>query len=111
MAKGEFLAGVGAAPHLPAGILSPYSDGERGAFIDGFANHKRFSKSAETTVSPFLPVTMRREMSGPPSAAAAQLLRRTGRTMRGGAGVDNWSEAIALGGRPDTVLLLKEDNI
>jgi len=29
---------VGAAPHLPAGILSPYSDGERGALIDGFAN-------------------------------------------------------------------------
>ncbi|TPM25985.1 hypothetical protein FJ958_20570 [Mesorhizobium sp. B2-3-5] len=27
----EFLADAGAAPHLPAGILSPYSDGERGA--------------------------------------------------------------------------------
>nr|WP_292641512.1 hypothetical protein [Mesorhizobium sp.] len=79
------------------GILSPYSDGERGAFIDGFTNHKRRSKSAEPTAGPFLPVTIRGEMSG--------------RTMRGGAGVDNWSEAIALGGRPDTVLLFKEDNI
>jgi hypothetical protein len=31
---------VCAAPHLPAGILSPYSDGEGGALIDGFANHR-----------------------------------------------------------------------
>ncbi|PBB97420.1 hypothetical protein CK224_18940 [Mesorhizobium sp. WSM3862] len=29
---------AGAAPHLPAGILSPYSDGERGAAIAGFAS-------------------------------------------------------------------------
>ncbi|CAH2402554.1 conserved hypothetical protein [Mesorhizobium escarrei] len=93
MAKGEFPAGVGAAPHLPAGILSPYSDGERGALIEGFANHKRGNKSAEIAASPFLPVTIRGEMSG--------------RTMRGGAGVDNWSEAVALGGLPDTVLLRK----
>ncbi|RWM00605.1 MAG: hypothetical protein E5X80_29620 [Mesorhizobium sp.] len=27
---------VCAAPHLPAGILSPYSDGERGALISRF---------------------------------------------------------------------------
>ncbi|SIT55170.1 conserved hypothetical protein [Mesorhizobium prunaredense] len=96
MAKGEFLAGVGAAPHLPAGILSPYSDGEKGAFIDGFANHKRCRKSAETPAGPFLPVAIRGEMSG--------------RTMRGGAAVDNWSDAIALGDPPDTVLFLEEDN-
>ncbi|AZO49626.1 MAG: hypothetical protein EOS58_19175 [Mesorhizobium sp.] len=32
------LSAVGAAPHLPSGILSPYSDGERGAVINGFAN-------------------------------------------------------------------------
>ncbi|RWH70014.1 MAG: hypothetical protein E5X87_29805, partial [Mesorhizobium sp.] len=31
--------GVDAAPHLPAGILSPYNDGERGAVIDGFRQH------------------------------------------------------------------------
>jgi hypothetical protein len=30
-----------AAPHLPAGILSPYRDGERGAIIDDFANQLR----------------------------------------------------------------------
>ncbi|ESX81314.1 hypothetical protein X759_07515 [Mesorhizobium sp. LSHC420B00] len=94
MAKAEFLAGVGAAPHLPAGILSPYSDGERGAFIEDFANHKHGNKSAETTASPFLPVTIRGEMSG--------------RTMRGGAGVDNWPEAIASGAPPATVVLPKE---
>ncbi|RUX49492.1 MAG: hypothetical protein EOS58_25955 [Mesorhizobium sp.] len=29
---------VGAAPGLPAGILFPYSDGERGALFDDFAN-------------------------------------------------------------------------
>ncbi|UVK43488.1 hypothetical protein BPNPMPFG_005289 [Mesorhizobium sp. AR07] len=78
MAKAELLADVGAAPHLPAGILSPYSDGERGAFIDGFANRKRFNEGAEAAAGPFLPVTIRGEMSG--------------RTMRGGAGVDNIEE-------------------
>ncbi|WP_208636363.1 hypothetical protein [Mesorhizobium helmanticense] len=97
MAKGEFLVGVGAAPHLSAGILSPHSDGERGAIIDGFANHKRCSKSAETAANPFLPVTLRGEMSG--------------RTMRGCAGVDNWPEAIASEAPSDTMILLKEDTI
>ncbi|RWN53439.1 hypothetical protein [Mesorhizobium sp.] len=87
MAKGEFLAGVGAAPHLPAGILSPFSDGERGAFIDDFANIQCCRTCAKAAASFFLPVTKRGEMSG--------------RTMRGGAGIDNWSEAV---------LLLKEDN-
>ena len=96
MAKPKFLAGVGAAPHLPAGTLSPYSDGERDAFIEGFANHKRGSKSAEIAASPFLPVTIRGE--------------RSGTTMRGGASVENWFEAIALGDRPGTVLFLEEDN-
>lgn len=97
MAKPKFLAGVGAAPDLPAGILSPYSDGERGASIEGFANHKRGNKSAEIAASPFLPLTIRGEMSG--------------RTMRGGASVENWFEAIALAASPDTMVSLKEDNI
>ncbi|WP_245430596.1 hypothetical protein [Mesorhizobium sp. WSM3868] len=97
MAKGEFHAGEGAAPHLPAGILSPYSDGEREAFIFGFANHKRRGESAEIAASPFLPVTIGGEMSG--------------RTMRGGADADNWSEAIASGPPPDTVVFPKEGNI
>ncbi|MBZ9907719.1 hypothetical protein LB557_17055 [Mesorhizobium sp. BR115XR7A] len=96
MAKAEYLAGVGAAPHLPAGILSPYSDGEKGALIDSFVNCKRCNKSAEIAASPFLPVTIRGEMSG--------------RTMRGGARADNWPEAIALGVLPDAVALLEEDN-
>ncbi|WP_292345819.1 hypothetical protein [Mesorhizobium sp.] len=96
MAKGELLAGVGAAPHLPAGILSPYSDGERGAFINGFANHKRRNESAEIWAGPFLPVSIRGEMSGG--------------TMRDGTGIDNWSEATALGRPSDTAALLKKDN-
>ncbi|TPL91636.1 hypothetical protein FJ948_14495 [Mesorhizobium sp. B2-3-12] len=66
---------VGAAPHLPAGILSPYRDGERDAVIDDFANHQRCEIGAEAAASPFLPVTIRGEMSG--------------RTMRGGAGVNS----------------------
>ncbi|MDX8536864.1 hypothetical protein EN858_05160 [Mesorhizobium sp. M4B.F.Ca.ET.215.01.1.1] len=96
MAKGEFLAGVGAAPHLPAGILSPYGNGEREAFTNGFANRKRRSESAEIGASPFLPVSIRGEMSG--------------RTMRGGAGVDNWSEATALATLSGTAGLLKKDD-
>ncbi|RUV34170.1 hypothetical protein EOB49_27205, partial [Mesorhizobium sp. M7A.F.Ca.MR.148.00.0.0] len=67
------MADVCAAPHLPAGIFSPYSDGEKGAIIAGFANHQHRKKGAEVAASPFLPVAIRGEMSG--------------RTMRGGAGV------------------------
>ncbi|RWD93893.1 MAG: hypothetical protein EOS40_35860, partial [Mesorhizobium sp.] len=55
---------VGAAPHLPAGILSPYSDGERGAVAAGFANRQRCKKGAGIAASPFLPVTIRGEMPG-----------------------------------------------
>ncbi|TJW35241.1 MAG: hypothetical protein E5X59_35350, partial [Mesorhizobium sp.] len=50
--------GVGAAPHLPAGILSPYSDGERDAVVAGFAKRQRCKKGAETAASFFLPVTI-----------------------------------------------------
>ncbi|RWP81284.1 MAG: hypothetical protein EOR11_27440 [Mesorhizobium sp.] len=71
--------GAGAAPHLPVGILSPYRDGERGARIDGFANHQRCKKSAEIAVSPLLPVPIRGEVPG--------------RVMRGGADFGNRSEA------------------
>ncbi|TJV68995.1 MAG: hypothetical protein E5X76_27400 [Mesorhizobium sp.] len=35
---------VGAAPHCPAGHFSPYSDGEKAAIADGFANHRRCRK-------------------------------------------------------------------
>ncbi|BCG77617.1 hypothetical protein MesoLj113b_11590 [Mesorhizobium sp. 113-3-3] len=63
---------VGAAPHLPAGILSPYRDGERGALI-AFANHRRCRKNAEVAGSSLLPVSIRGEGAG--------------RRMRGGASV------------------------
>ncbi|RWE71368.1 MAG: hypothetical protein EOS63_32620 [Mesorhizobium sp.] len=43
--------GVSAAPHLPAGILSPYSDGERDAVAGDFANHQRSRKSASVAAS------------------------------------------------------------
>ena len=55
---------VGAAPHLPAGILSPYRDGERGALIAAFANHRRCKKSAEVAGSSLLPVPIRGEGAG-----------------------------------------------
>ncbi|TIS52907.1 MAG: hypothetical protein E5W93_16080, partial [Mesorhizobium sp.] len=48
-----YLSGVCAAPHLPAGILSPYSDGEREALIADFANLQRRKKDAEAAASPF----------------------------------------------------------
>ncbi|RUW57559.1 hypothetical protein EOA16_31725 [Mesorhizobium sp. M7A.F.Ca.US.008.03.1.1] len=65
------MAEVCAAPHLPAGILSPYSDGERGAIFAGFDNHQRHKKGAEFAANPLLPVTIRGEGAG--------------RRMRGGA--------------------------
>jgi hypothetical protein len=55
---------VSAAPHLPAGILSPYSDGERGALTKGFANHQRRKMGASVAASPLLPVTIRGEVPG-----------------------------------------------
>ncbi|RWO23120.1 MAG: hypothetical protein EOS09_18615 [Mesorhizobium sp.] len=66
---------VCAAPHLPAGILSLYSDGERGAVIDGFANIQGCSMCAKIAAKPLLPVTIRGE--GP------------GRGLRGGAEIRN----------------------
>ncbi|MER9655553.1 hypothetical protein NKJ26_18870 [Mesorhizobium sp. M0152] len=44
-----------AAPHLPAGIFSPYSDGEKDASAKDFANFQRCRKGAEVAVSPFSP--------------------------------------------------------
>ncbi|TPK82323.1 hypothetical protein FJ548_20785 [Mesorhizobium sp. B2-4-17] len=62
---------VSAAPHLPAGILSPYSDGERGAFIAAFATHQRCRTGARDAANSLLPVPLRGEGAG--------------RRMRGGA--------------------------
>ncbi|RVB53399.1 hypothetical protein EN906_36085 [Mesorhizobium sp. M7A.F.Ca.CA.004.06.1.1] len=52
------VASVCAAPHLPAGILSPYSDGERGAVIGDFANLQRCGRNAGVAARPSLPVTI-----------------------------------------------------
>jgi len=78
--------GVGAAPHLPAGILSPYRDGERGAVIAGFASHRCCRKSAEVEGSSLLPVSIRGEGAG--------------RRMRGSAnaGTMGWTAATSVEG-------------
>ncbi|TGQ86238.1 hypothetical protein EN851_31440 [Mesorhizobium sp. M8A.F.Ca.ET.208.01.1.1] len=52
---------VSAAPHLPAGILSPYRDGERGAVIRDFANYSGCKKVAVAAASSLLPVPIRGE--------------------------------------------------
>ncbi|QPC95148.1 hypothetical protein GA829_15140 [Mesorhizobium sp. INR15] len=70
-----YSAEVCAAPHLPAGILSPYSDGERDSSHRRSANDQRCKKEAKLAASYFLPVTIRGEMPG--------------RAMRGGAGIPN----------------------
>ena len=53
--QASYFPSAGAAPHLPAGILSPYSDGERDAVMAGFANRKRRKKNAGVAASPFSP--------------------------------------------------------
>ncbi|TPK79016.1 hypothetical protein FJ548_24565 [Mesorhizobium sp. B2-4-17] len=64
------FSGAGAAPHLPAGILSPYSDGERGLrSLSAFAATLAVGEAIGDCV--FLPITIRGEMPG--------------RAMRGGA--------------------------
>ncbi|PBB20413.1 hypothetical protein CK219_07970 [Mesorhizobium sp. WSM4313] len=68
--------GAGAAPHLPAGILSPYGDGERGALITGFANRQCRGKGAKAAAAPLLPVNIRGDGAG--------------RRISGGANVENW---------------------
>ncbi|TPK83019.1 hypothetical protein FJ548_19365 [Mesorhizobium sp. B2-4-17] len=50
---------IGAAPHLPAGIFSPYSNGEKGARPDDFANRQRCRKRRQRRGKPLLPVTIR----------------------------------------------------
>ncbi|TGR24192.1 hypothetical protein EN845_18630 [Mesorhizobium sp. M8A.F.Ca.ET.202.01.1.1] len=62
--------GAGAAPHLPAGILSPYSDGGEGRSAPSalFCNAGSWRNDRRTALSP---VAIRGEMPG--------------RAMRGGA--------------------------
>ncbi|TPL06184.1 hypothetical protein FJ938_13845 [Mesorhizobium sp. B2-4-14] len=61
---------VGAAPHLPAGILSPYRDGERRARRH-FRQLSTLRCGRLPCCQPLLPVTIRGEVPG--------------RAMRGGA--------------------------
>ncbi|RWO84539.1 MAG: hypothetical protein EOQ96_20535 [Mesorhizobium sp.] len=61
------MADVCAAPHLPAGIFSPYSDGEKGAFAEDFANRQRYRGGVAVNDGPFLPVAIRGEMPGCPN--------------------------------------------
>ncbi|RUZ76560.1 hypothetical protein EN943_16900 [Mesorhizobium sp. M7A.F.Ca.US.006.01.1.1] len=49
---------------MPAGILSPYSDGERDAVIAHFASHQRCKDGAGVCGQPLLPVTIRGEVPG-----------------------------------------------
>ncbi|RWC68468.1 MAG: hypothetical protein EOS71_30335 [Mesorhizobium sp.] len=55
---------VSAAPHLPAGILSPYRDGERGAVIGDFANDNDCKKVAVAAAISLLLVIIRGEVPG-----------------------------------------------
>ncbi|PBC10673.1 hypothetical protein CK230_07360 [Mesorhizobium sp. WSM3859] len=72
------IANVGAAPHLPAGILSPYSDGERGALIDDFANRQRCKKGVMAAASFLLPVPIRGEGAGRRMRGGADIRRAEG---------------------------------
>ncbi|RUW65950.1 hypothetical protein EN786_29200 [Mesorhizobium sp. M4B.F.Ca.ET.143.01.1.1] len=62
---------------MPAGILSPYSDGERGRSHRPFRQSATLQEGTAAAASPFLPFTIRGEMPG--------------RAMRGG--VDFHSDA------------------
>ncbi|MER9417301.1 hypothetical protein NKI95_15145, partial [Mesorhizobium sp. M0306] len=64
-------AEVAAAPHLPAGIFSPYSDGEKEAGRDPGTLSATLEVSEIRCEGLFLPVAIRGEMPG--------------RAMRGGA--------------------------
>ncbi|TPN36213.1 hypothetical protein FKO01_09660 [Mesorhizobium sp. B2-3-3] len=73
---GTTVTDVGAAPHLPAGILSPYSDGERGlsSMVSPIAGVVR--NSAKGCGQPVLPVTIRGEMPGRAMRGSANTRKR-----------------------------------
>ncbi|MER8407153.1 hypothetical protein NKH16_20865 [Mesorhizobium sp. M1307] len=50
-----FSINASAAPHRPAGHFSPYSDGEKDAFADDFANYFHCKECAKIAASPFSP--------------------------------------------------------
>ncbi|MBB6408454.1 hypothetical protein HNQ71_001098 [Mesorhizobium sangaii] len=64
---------VSAAPHLPAGILSPYSDGERAAGRDLGALSATSMIGEIFSDSFLLPVTMRGEVPGRAMRGSATL--------------------------------------
>ncbi|TPK91818.1 hypothetical protein FJ548_01980 [Mesorhizobium sp. B2-4-17] len=66
---------LSAAPHLPAGILSPYRDGERGAVFDDFANSLHCKKGASVAAVSLLPVLIRGEGAGRRMRGGATFLR------------------------------------
>ncbi|AZV23737.1 hypothetical protein EJ079_18600 [Mesorhizobium sp. M7A.F.Ce.TU.012.03.2.1] len=70
------MAEVSAAPHCPAGHFSPYSDGEKDAVMDGFANLQCCRIGASDAAISLLPVTIRGEGAG--------------RRMSGGADFGDW---------------------
>ncbi|RVC80919.1 hypothetical protein EN745_11430 [Mesorhizobium sp. M4A.F.Ca.ET.022.05.2.1] len=72
------ISNAGAAPHLPAGTLSPYRDGERSAFIDDFANRERCKKGVTAAASHLLPVTIRGEGGGSRMRGGADIWRAGG---------------------------------
>ncbi|RWF29059.1 MAG: hypothetical protein EOS45_19935, partial [Mesorhizobium sp.] len=57
-------AQVGAAPDCPAGHFSPYSDGEKDAATNGFANCLGSRMRRRPRDQPLLPVTIRGEGAG-----------------------------------------------
>ncbi|TIW21123.1 MAG: hypothetical protein E5V65_06725 [Mesorhizobium sp.] len=69
---------------MPAGILSPYSDGERGRSHQWFRQYRTLQEKAPRCGQPLLPVTIRGEVPD--------------RAMRGSANLDNRSETIASSG-------------
>ncbi|RAZ92668.1 hypothetical protein DPM33_01940 [Mesorhizobium hawassense] len=55
---------LGAAPHLPAGIFSPYSDGEKGRCCRRFRQSPTLQEKRRRSKQPLLPVTIRGEVPG-----------------------------------------------
>jgi len=59
-----YVLNVSAAPHLPAGIFSPYSDGEKGLGRSAGTLSATLVIGETIGASVFLPVTIRGEMPG-----------------------------------------------
>ncbi|RWN93723.1 MAG: hypothetical protein EOS05_15395 [Mesorhizobium sp.] len=69
----NFLVQVSAAPHLPAGILSPYRDGERAAGCNLAAIPATLRIGEILDESVLLPVTIRGEVPGKAMRGSATL--------------------------------------